>query len=89
MIEIKWGDLILVAGAAIGVSALMVSLFAVGVRLFTNAEHAVAGKGKSQKHSVSKEIAFRISALVSFALASGILIYGLYIMVTFSKAVPK
>lgn len=89
MVEIKWNDLIMVAGAAIGVSALMVSLFAIGVRLLTNAEHAVAGKGKSKNNSVSKEIAFRISALVSFVLASGILIYGLYIMVTFSKAVPK
>ena len=86
MIEIKWNDLILVAGTAIGVSALIVTLFSIGVRLLTNAQHSVAAKGKNKNKSVSKEIAFRLGSLVSFALASAVMAYGLYIMVTFSKA---
>ena len=85
MIEIKWNDLIMVSGAAIGVSALVVSLFAIGVRLLTNAQHVVSGKGKDKQKSVSKEIAFRLSSLVAFALASSVMAYGLYILVTFSK----
>lgn len=89
MITIDWNGLIMVAGAAIGASALVVSLFAIGVRLLANAQQAVAAKGSKKQSSVSKEIAFRISALISFALASGVLIYGLYIMVTFSKLQPK
>lgn len=86
MIEIKWNDLIMVAGTSIGVTALVVTLFAIGVRLLTNAQHAVAGKGKSKHKSASKEIAFRVAALLSFALASAVMAYGLYILVTFSKA---
>lgn len=89
MIEIKWNDLIMVAGTSIGVTALVVTLFALGVRLLTNAQHAVAGKGKNKHKSVSKEIAFRLTALVAFALASSVMAYGLYILVTFSKANPK
>ena len=85
MIEIKWNDLIMVAGASIGVSALVVALFAMGVRLLTNAQHVVAGKGKDKQKSVSKEIAFRLSSLVAFALASSVMAYGLFILVTFSK----
>ena len=85
MIEIKWNDLIMVAGASIGVSALVVALFAIGVRLLTNAQHVVAGKGKDKQKSVSKEIAFRFSSLVAFALASSVMAYGLFILVTFSK----
>lgn len=89
MIEIKWNDLIMVAGAAIGTSALVVALFAIGVRLLTNAQHVVAAKGKKKEKSVSKEIAFRLASLVAFALASSVMIYGLYIIVTFSKLQPK
>jgi hypothetical protein len=85
MIEIKWNDLIMVAGAAIGASALVVTLFAVGVRLLTNAQQTVAGKGKSKSKSASKEIAFRLASFLSFALATGVLSYGLYLLVTFSK----
>ncbi|MFM5951868.1 MAG: hypothetical protein ACKOOE_04625 [Micrococcales bacterium] len=85
MIEIKWNDLIMVAGASIGATALVVSLFAIGVRLLTNAQHVVAGKGKDKQKSITKEIAFRLSALISFALASSVMVYGLYIIVTFSK----
>ena len=89
MIEIKWNDLIMVAGAAIGVSALVVTLFSVGVRLLTNAQQAVAGKSKKKGQSVSKEIAFRLTSYIAFALASSVLAYGLYILVTFSKLQSK
>lgn len=85
MIEIKWNDLIMVAGAAIGASAVIVAFFSIGVRLLTNAQHAVVGKGKTKHKSVSKEIAFRVGALLCFAVASSVMAYGLYIMVTFSR----
>jgi len=85
MIEIKWNDLVLVAGAAIGASALVVTLVSIGVRLLTNGQAAVGTKGKPSQSQVSKEIAYRLAAVVSFLLASGVLAYGLYIIVTFSK----
>jgi hypothetical protein len=85
MIEIKWNDLIMVAGASIGASALVVALFSIGVRLFTNSVQVVAGKGKNKSSSASKEIAFKLASFVSFGLAAAVLTYGLYIMVTFSK----
>lgn len=90
MIEIKWNDLILVAGTAIGVSAFVVTFFAIGIRLLANAQHAaVSSKGKKKQDSFTKEIAFRLSAILSFVVASSVLLYGLYIIVTFSKAVQK
>ena len=91
MITINWNDLIMVAGAAIGSSALVVSFFAIGVRLLTNAQTAVVGSGKNKtkNKSVSKEIGFRLAAVISFAIATGVLAYGLYILVTFSKVTGK
>ena len=85
MIEIKWNDLILVAGASIGASALVVTLFSIGIRLFTNSVHVVASKAKSKSSAAAKEIAFKLASFVSFGLAAAVLTYGLYIMVTFSK----
>ena len=89
MIEIKWNDLILVAGTAIGVSAFVVTFFAIGIRLLSNAQHAaIAGKGK-KKDTFAAQVAYRLAAVLAFAVSSSVMMIGLYIIVTFSKAVPK
>lgn len=89
MIEIKWNDLILVAGTAIGVSAFIVASFAIGIRLLANAQHAaIAGKGK-KKDSFAAQVAYRLGAVLAFVASSSVMMFGLYIIVTFSKAVPK
>ena len=83
MIEIKWNDLIAVAGAAIGASALLVTFFSIGVRLLTSAQQSTAGgtKGKkSKKQSVTREVALRVSALIFFLAAAAVLVYGIYLL---------
>lgn len=90
MIEIKWNDLIMVAGAAIGASALLVTFFSLGVRLLTTAQQNLASgnKGKKTKNdSVAKEIAFRLLAVISFLVAAAVLIYGLYLIIVLQ--IPK
>ena len=89
MIEIKWNDLILVAGTAIGAAAIVVTFFSIGIRLLANAQHlAIAGKGK-KKDTFAAQVAYRLSAVLSFLVSSSVMMVGLYIIVTFSKAVPK
>ncbi|MFM2024080.1 MAG: hypothetical protein RLZZ56_93 [Actinomycetota bacterium] len=90
MIEIKWNDLIMVAGAAIGASALLVTFFSLGVRLLTTAQQALASgnKGKKAKSdSVAKEIAFRLLAVICFIAAAAVLVYGLYLILVLQ--IPK
>jgi len=89
MIEIKWNDLIMVAGAAIGASALLVTFFSFGVRLLTTAQQSFAGgKGKKAKNqSVAKEIAFRLVAVLFFLAAAAVLVYGLYLIIVLQ--IPK
>lgn len=90
MIEIKWNDLILVAATAIGAAAIVVTFFAIGIRLLANAQHlAIAGKSKKKKDNFAAQVAYRLSAALSFLVSSSVMLVGLYIIVTFSKAVPK
>lgn len=90
MIEINWDSFVLVAGVAIGASAVVTAFFAAGVRLFTNAQHLAKnfdkGKVKNKKSADGlKRLAFQSAAVLSFLIASSILGYGLYIIVTFSR----
>ena len=89
MIEIKWNDLILVAGASIGGSALLVTLFSIGVRLFTNSVQTVANKGKNKSATAAKEIAFKLASFVSFGLSAAVLSYGLYLMILLAVVKKK
>lgn len=90
MIEIKWNDLILVAGTAIGASAFVVAFFAIGVRMLANAQHAaISGKSKKKQDNFASQVAYRIAATLAFVLSSSVMVLGLYIIVTFSKASPK
>lgn len=91
MIVINWNDLIMVGGVAIGASAIIATLFAIGVRFLTNAQQSLnSGKrGKeSQNRSLTKEIAYGFAAVLCFLAASSVLAYGLYVIVTFSRATP-
>lgn len=80
----------MVAGASIGASALLVTFFALGVRMLTTAQQALAGgsKGKKAKSgSLAKEIAFRLVAILCFLAAAAVLIYGLYLILVLQ--IPK
>jgi len=91
MIEIKWSDLIMVAGASIGASALLVTFFSIGVRALTTAQHVFAGgkAKKSKNQSVVKEIAFRLLAIVCFLAAAAVLIYGIYLILVLQIPKPE
>lgn len=70
---IKWKELLLVSSASILVAVVVSALFAVGVRLLTNAQHAVPGARKGKSADVRKEIINRVFAYLSFTLSAAAL----------------
>ena len=89
MIEINWDSFILVAGVAIGASAVVTAFVAIGVRLLTNAARSSKDldKGKTASSGIKiKRLAFQSAAVLSFLVSSSILAYGLFVIVTFSRA---
>jgi hypothetical protein len=89
MIEINWDSFILVAGVAIGASAVVTTFFAIGVRLLTNSARLVRNMDKNKTKSSRikvQRLAFQSAAVLSFLVASSILAYGLFVIVTFSRA---
>lgn len=81
--EINWNGFVLVFAAAIGFSVVIVLTFALGVRLYTDAElhKRVAKKGK-QSAAVS-ELWSRTLSYALFALSSTALLYGVYLVVPY------
>jgi hypothetical protein len=71
--EIKWKELFLVTSVSIAVAVIVSALFAIGVRLLTNAQHAVPGARKGKAADVRKEIINRVFAYISFALSASAL----------------
>ena len=70
---IKWKELLLVSSASILVAVVVSALFALGVRLLTNAQHAVPGARKGKSEDVRKEILNRVFAYISFTLSAAAL----------------
>ena len=78
---IDWSAFALVFFASIGFSVVIVATFAFGVRLYTNAQYFVeAAKRGSQKAAV-REAVNRAVSYSMFAIASGALLYGIYLVV--------
>lgn len=71
--EIKWKELLLVSSASILVAVVVSALFAFGVRLLTNAQHAVPGARKGKSEDARKEILNRVFAYISFTLSAAAL----------------
>jgi predicted PurR-regulated permease PerM len=70
---IKWRELFLVTSASVLVAVLVSALFALGVRLITNAQHAVPGARKGKAADIRKEIINRVFAYISFTLSAAAL----------------
>lgn len=79
--QIKWKELLLVSSVSIAVAILVSGLFALGVRLLTNAQHAVPGSRKGKAEDIRKEILNRVFAYLAFAGAAVILAGFLYLIV--------
>ena len=70
---IKWKELLLVSSASVLVAVLVSALFAFGVRLLTNAQHAVPGARKGKAADIRKEIINRVFAYISFTMSGAAL----------------
>lgn len=78
---IKWDNLFLVAGSSIGAALLVVALFAVGVRLLTDARLAEAKAKKGDSKAARVEALSRTVSYIAFSLCGSALIYGIYLIV--------
>lgn len=81
--EIDWNAFFLVFAASIVFSLVVVSAFSFGVRLYTNAElHRSASKKGNQQAAVRELVSLTFSYMC-FAIATGALLYGIYLVVPF------
>jgi len=78
---IKWDNLFLVAGTSIGAALLVVALFAVGVRLLTDARLAEAKAKKGDNAAARVEAISRTLSYIAFSLCGSALLYGIYLIV--------
>ena len=79
--SINWSNLLLVAVASIGAALLVVSLFAVGVRLLTDARIAEAKAKKGDNSAARFEAVSRTVSYIAFSLCASALLYGIYLIV--------
>jgi hypothetical protein len=79
--EIDWNSFGLVFAASIGFSTVIVATFAFGVRLYTNALSFVSAAKKGNRNAAVSEVLNRAVAYSMFAIASGALLYGIYLIV--------
>jgi uncharacterized membrane protein SpoIIM required for sporulation len=77
-IIIDWQKFGTVFGLALVSATLIVSAFAIGVRLLTNAQHAVPGARKGKSKDIQREVVYRVLSYVAFAVCVAALLYGLY-----------
>lgn len=78
---IDWNSFGLVFVASIGFSTVIVATFAFGVRLYTNAQSFVSAAKKGNQKAAVNEVINRAIAYSMFAIASGALLYGIYLIV--------
>lgn len=84
---IAWDAFLSVVIASIVGTAVIVSLFSLGVRFLTDAQMFVAAssgkKAKRSSRAESKEVVFRALAYVCFTLAALGALYEIYLIVPF------
>ena len=77
---IDWNKFLQVLQATIVFSVGVVGLFSLGIRLLTNAQHAVPGANKGKTAAVRAEVLNRLGAYVAFALCVVALGYGIMLV---------
>jgi hypothetical protein len=77
---IDWNKFLQVLEATIIFAVGVVGLFSLGVRLLTNAQHAVPGANKGKTAAVRAEVLNRLGAYVAFALCLVALGYGIMLV---------
>ena len=79
--SINWSNLFLVAVASLGATLLVVALFAVGVRLLTDARIAEVKAKKGDDSAARIEAVGRTVSYIAFSLCGSALLYGIYLIV--------
>jgi hypothetical protein len=77
---IDWTKFYEVALGAIGFTAFIVTVFSLGVRLLTNAQHVAPAAAKGDAKAARSELYNRVAAYVFYALAFVALAYGVFLM---------
>lgn len=82
---INWGNFLLVAVASIGFTTIVVSLFSLGMRLFTNSKHALPAARKGKTSAVRSEVLNRFGAYALFTVCAFALLFGIYLIVPYFR----
>ena len=77
---IDWTKFYEVAVGAIGFTAVVVTVYSLGVRLLTNAQRVTAAAAKGDAKSARSELYNRVAAYALFAMAFVALAYGVFLM---------
>ncbi|MEY4434136.1 MAG: hypothetical protein RIR16_176 [Actinomycetota bacterium] len=80
---IDWASFLLVAGASIAFTLFIVGFFSLGVRLITNARHAMPAAKKGRASAARVEAFNRSLAYVFFAICAAALLYGIWLIVPY------
>lgn len=81
--DIDWNSFFLVFAASLGFSVVIVLTFALGVRLYTNAEVQRRQSKKGDQAAAVAELWNRTVSYALFALSSSALLYGIYLIVPY------
>lgn len=81
--DIDWNSFFLVFAASLGFSVVIVLTFALGVRLYTNAEVQRRQSKKGDQTAAVAELWNRTVSYALFALSSSALLYGIYLIVPY------
>lgn len=78
--EIEWNKFFLVAQATIVFAVGIVGVFALGIRLLTNAQNAVPGANKGKAAAIRSEVFNRLAAYIAFGICLVALGYGIQLV---------
>jgi len=83
LVNINWTSFLLVLGASIGFTTLIVACFSLGVRLLTDAQNVSSKARKGSQKAQQIESLSLVGAYVSFAICLCALAYGIYLVIPF------
>lgn len=78
--NIDWTKFYEVALGAIGFTAFAVTVYSLGVRLLTNAQHEAPSAKRGDSKAARLELVNRVAAYALFGLSFAALAYGVFLM---------
>lgn len=77
---VDWNKFLQVLVATLIFAVGVVGFFSLGVRLLTNAQHAVPGANKGKTAAVRAEVLNRLGSYIAFAVCLVALVYGIMLV---------